>query len=262
MIHTASPLDFNPDPEKVIPVAISAITNLLKSTAASPDAKRFVFTSSSAAVYTPVPDKPGRVTAEDWNEEAVKDAWAPPPYEPSRAFQVYAASKTQAEQALWKWCREQGKTERPDLVVNAVLPNANIGTVLDPKLQGFRSTAGAFKLMWDGNLEVHIAVIMPQYYIDVQDDARLHLAALLLNDVQNERIFAFAGVFDYNTELAAFRKADPHRKLPDDVKDPPKHLVKVPNERAEELLKRVARKGWTSFDDSIALMVKSYKQAE
>ena len=59
----------------------------------------------------------------------------------------------------------------------------------------------------------------PRYYIDVQDDARLHVATLLMKDAQNERIFGFAGLFDYGMKLAAFRKADPHRKLPKDMKD-------------------------------------------
>ena len=52
---------------------------------------------------------------DSWNEEAVKRAWAPPPYTPDRAGAVYAASKTQAEQELWKFVKEF----EPGFIVNA-----------------------------------------------------------------------------------------------------------------------------------------------
>ena len=99
----------------------------------------------------------------------------------------------------------------------------------------------------------------PQYYVDVQDDARIHAAALLLPDVKDERLFAFAGTFDINSMLAAFRKAAPNRKFQEDVKDPPVHLAKVPNERALELLKQTGRVGWVTLDETVAALVPSYE---
>ena len=80
--------------------------------------KRFVFTSSSAAAVSSTIGAPGiKVTEETWNEDAVKEAWAEPPYTPERAAPVYSASKTQAEQEVWKYHTEH-QNERPDLVVN------------------------------------------------------------------------------------------------------------------------------------------------
>jgi nucleoside-diphosphate-sugar epimerase len=246
----------NPDPHVTVPIAINATINVLKSAAKSPSVKRFVLTSSSAAAYTPVSNKPSEITSDSWNEESVEAAFAPPPYD-GRGFTVYMASKTRAEQEMWKWYREN----EPSLVANAVLPNANLGIVLDAKQQGFPSTIGYFKLIWDDDLKSLTDTLPPQYFVDVQDDARLHVAALLLPEVKDERVFAFAATFAYNEMLAAFRKAAPGHKFPDNLKQEDKHLATVPNGRAEELLRKVGRKGWTSLEESIKNTVPAYEQA-
>lgn len=38
---------------------------------------------------------------------------------------------------------------------------------------------------------------MAEWFIDVQDDARLHVAAITNGDVSNERIFGFAEPFNW-----------------------------------------------------------------
>lgn len=116
--HTASIMSLDPDPHKVIPDAIAFVVNALKASYGEPSVKRFVFTSSSAATVSSALDTPGIVVTEDtWNEDAVKKAWAEPPYGMDRAGAVYAASKTQAEQEVWKFHKEN-RENRPDLVVN------------------------------------------------------------------------------------------------------------------------------------------------
>jgi nucleoside-diphosphate-sugar epimerase len=247
----------NPDPNVTVPTAINAALEVLKSAAKCPNVKRFVMTSSSAAAYTPESNKPSEITSDSWNEDSVKLAFAPPPYDAERGFTVYMASKTQAEQAMWKWYREN----RPSLVANTVLPNANIGTVLDVKHQGYPSTVGFFKMIWDDDLEKLANMLPPQYYVDVQDDARLHVAALLLPEVKDERVFAFTATFTYNELLVAFRKAAPEHNFPEDLKQEDKHLATVPNSRAEELLKKTGRNGWMSLDESIKNMVPAYEHA-
>ena len=97
--HVASVVALDPNPNNVIPAAIAGAVNALKAAYAEPGVKRFVLTSSATAVVWPSPDQPGTIVTEDtWNEDAVKRAWAEPPYKPERALAVYAASKTQAEQ--------------------------------------------------------------------------------------------------------------------------------------------------------------------
>ncbi|MBE7181519.1 MAG: hypothetical protein INR71_09990 [Terriglobus roseus] len=250
-----------PDPNIVVPAVVDATTNALKSAFKEPSVKRFVLTSSSTAAYSPDEgnDKPLKVTVDTWNDSVVEAAWAPPPYTADRGFVTYSASKTQGEQALWKYYKEHA-AEKPGFVVNSVLPNMNTGLILNLEHQSTRSTVGFLKPVWDGEPAKHTGMIPPQFYVDVQDCARLHVAALLLPDVREERVFAFATPFNVNTELAAFRKIRPGRKFVDDLPDVPVHLAEVPNDRAEELLRKVGRKGWVPMEESFENMLPAYEQ--
>lgn len=107
------------DPNKVIPLSINGALNALRAAYSEPAVKRFIYTSSSSAAVTSTSGVPAiTVTEETWNDEAVKQAWAPPPYGPERSYVNYPASKTQTEREVWKFHKENGH-KRPDLVVNA-----------------------------------------------------------------------------------------------------------------------------------------------
>jgi nucleoside-diphosphate-sugar epimerase len=118
------------DPNTAIPVVINGTLNALESAAKEPSVKRVVLTSSSTAAASPQPNVEFSMDEDTWNEAAVKAAWMPPPYEGlQRRLDVYSASKTQGEQAAWKWMKEHN----PHFVLNTILPNANIGNVLSPE---------------------------------------------------------------------------------------------------------------------------------
>ncbi|KAF7957342.1 hypothetical protein EAE96_002928 [Botrytis aclada] len=243
--HVASNLSFSPNPNDVIPECLAGVNNILESAAAEPSVKRFVITSSSAAASLPKPNKEFYIDENTWNDEAVEEAHAPPPYEPSRTWSVYAASKVESERALWNFVKEKN----PGFVANAVLPDTNIGLVLDPS-QG--STGQMVRQLYLGDNSA-IKDLPPQYYIDVQDTGRLHVSALIDEDVKNERLFAYAKPFNNNTLLRAFRKIRPDAKIMDDFHDDSiNDLSKVANQRAEELLKRdFGRDGFTSLEESL-----------
>lgn len=126
VIHMATDTSFSPDPNQVVSLTEAGVLSILKSAAKTPSVKRFVLTSSSAAVLLPKPNEELTVGVNDWNDEAEKLAWAPPPYNDDRAFAVYAASKVAGEKTLWKFMKE-GK---PDFVANTILPNFNVGRIL------------------------------------------------------------------------------------------------------------------------------------
>jgi hypothetical protein len=70
--------------------------------------------------------------------------------------------------------------------------------------------------------------------------------------VNNERVFAFAEPFNFNSWLAIFRKNFPDQKFLDDWPNLPKDLSKVAAwQRSVELLKEVGRPGFTSMEESI-----------
>ena len=95
--------------------------------------------------------------------------------------------------------------------------------------------------------------------MDVRDTARLHVAALVDPDVKDERIFAFAEPYTWNTILAALRKVRPDKQVPEDRKDNSKDLSRVlPKPRAEEILKKnFGQNGFTGLEESIKLNVQN-----
>ncbi|GKU10144.1 unnamed protein product [Fusarium langsethiae] len=249
--HTASNMSLHPDPNQVIPEAISGALTALKVAYSESSVKRFVLTSSSSAAAVTLADKPHTLVNEkSWSEGAVKVAWADPPYTLQRAGAVYAASKVQSEQALWKY-HDEHRNERPDLVVNTVLPNYNWGKSIDVANQGYPSSSGLPAMLYKGKVATVHRRILPQYYIDVDDTGRLHVAAAIFDHVKDQRIFGFAGRFNWDQVLDILRKHYPEKTFPENFSSGEDANEIEPRGKAEQLLKDLGRPGWTSLEDSI-----------
>jgi nucleoside-diphosphate-sugar epimerase len=89
------------------------------------------------------------------------------------------------------------------------------------------------------------------YFVDVSDDAKLHIAALLNPDVKGERLFGYAEPFNYNDLVKTLRKLHPDHKFPDEIDGIGRDMSTVPNGRAEELLKPFGLEGWTRLEASL-----------
>ncbi|KAF2160923.1 hypothetical protein M409DRAFT_28531 [Zasmidium cellare ATCC 36951] len=240
VVHLASDLSFNPDPNVTVTATVEGLRNALTAASSVPSVQRFVYTSSSIAAVKPTPNKQFQVDSNSWNEEDLKLAWAPPPYEPSRAFSVYGASKVASERLAWDF------TKAVKFDFNTVLPNMNVGRILDPSQSA--STAGWVKGLYDGDEGASqiLQGFPPQYYIDVEDCALIHVAALLEPDVKDERLFAFARPFNYHDLMETLKQIDPSRTQYPPALNDNRDLSKVANGRALELLKRYGR---TDFKD-------------
>lgn len=246
IIHAASDMTFQADPNKAITPMLKAVRGLLEAAAKEPSIKRFVLTSSNRALSPPLVNKDVTVDRSWWNEEAIKTAWAPPPYEADRIWDVYAALKTQAEQEIWKFNRE----EKPGFVINAVLPCFVLAPTMHPQQPG--SSAKWTLDFW--NDPAHSAPLQhfgASWFIDAEDTALLHLAALSQEDVKDERLFGWAGPFNFNSWVEVFRKLAPTKPWPADDAAQGHDLTKVDTTREVELLKRLGQDGWTSFYDSV-----------
>ncbi|KAK6856496.1 aldehyde reductase [Apiospora arundinis] len=247
IIHTATNYSMNPNPYEVVPATIAGTLNALKAAASEPSVKRFVLTSSSASALIPKPNTPCTVTTETWNDETVAFAYRDPPYEPERAYPVYAASKTLAEKEAWKFVRET----QPSFILNAVLPNINFGASLDSANQGHPSTSGMVAELFRGNSSL-LAGLPAQYFVDVQDDALLHVAAAIHPGVASERVFAFAEPVNGDDILAILRRLYPARTFPANFQSEKDLSEIVPRKRAEELLRDMGKEdGWTSLEESV-----------
>ncbi|KAL3445544.1 NAD(P)-binding protein [Aspergillus insuetus] len=241
-IHVANDMTASPDASIAIPRAVNGALNALRASAKEPSITRFVYTSSSFAATLPKPGHQFTVAADTFNEEAIERAWG----HDADGDSVYAASKVEAERAIAKWVQEND----PPLVVNYILPNANIGPLISAANQGYPTTARWTKAVWEADYD-SLKHVPPQHYINVQDDARLHIIALANPAVRGERIFAVAGPFSFNGIIGALRSLYPERKwedYPDDKRD---LSTFEPITRAEALLQDAYGRGFVGLEESV-----------
>ncbi|KID82316.1 aldehyde reductase II [Metarhizium guizhouense ARSEF 977] len=186
-------------------------------------------------------------TLDTWNDDAVKAAWSESTPAAQKPYVVYAASKTEGERAAWNWMR----ANKPHFVMNTVLPSVNYGRVLSPQMTA--STMGLTRRLLQGDKTV-LHLLPPQWYVDVQDTARLHVIGLLDPAVRDERLFAFAGPHNWTDVIQVFRRLCPQSKLPPAPENEGRDLSDVkPAKRAEQLLGDFfGLPGWTSLEDSLA----------
>ncbi|RDL36186.1 Uncharacterized protein BP5553_06798 [Venustampulla echinocandica] len=254
VVHSAAVMTFSPDPNEVIPESIAGATGILRSAAKESSVKSFVLTSSSmaAAGGVPGPNKHFSIDASTWNDGQIKEAWSvtSAPFPPTHSSVVYGASKAEAEKAFWKFVEE----EKPSFKVNTILPDANMGGILS--LQGSLSTGNWIRMFYNGAVDF-VKGLPLQWYVNVDDTARIHVAALVSKSVQNERIFAVAAPFNWGQIQAIFRKLRPSKSLPEVMLGAELSNMKVPNERGEQLLKDVfGRPGWNILEETVAENIK------
>jgi len=271
--HVASVVSFDEDPNNVIPEVIAGVKSILISAATEPSVKSFVYTSSSTAAVKPVSNKRFTVDSNSWNEEDIEAAHKPPPYD-GRAFTVYSASKAEAEKAVWGFVKEQ----KPSFITNSILPNCNFGEIF---VEGQASTGGFLKAIYEDYgkpipdgfswrtipprkqsvslLKGFITDDILEWFVDVRDTARLHIAALIFPDVKNERIFAFAEPFNYDDIFKIIEEVRPGHKLPENTHNPEDRDLSEVSEkpRAEELLKRFGRSGFASLHDTVKEVIEA-----
>jgi nucleoside-diphosphate-sugar epimerase len=238
IVHLASVLTFSEVAEEVIQPSVKGTLNILKAATLEPKIKSLVVTSSSTAALTPVPNQEITITQDSWNDAVLQRIAAGE----RNTYDVYAASKTEAERALWKAVKESN----PPFQVATVLPNANFGHRV--RATG-NSTGDWLQAAYEGK-ENFLSVMPPQYFINVRDDAKLHVVALADPDCNGERIFAFAAPFTWNMVLDALRKLEPGRDF-GEKKDMGEDRTVVPKERAEELLRKHYGHGFVGWEQTV-----------
>ncbi|KAE8319169.1 hypothetical protein BDV41DRAFT_521331 [Aspergillus transmontanensis] len=247
VVHVASDVSLTPDPE-IISKSVATTLSVLEAAAKHDTVTQFVLTSSASAASFPQPDQPGIIIdSNTWNDSAVRSARDPSVPVAQKSYLVYAASKTESEREAWKWVKQN----KPGFDFNTVLPDTNFGKILHPEIGG--STMGLVRKLLSGN-RVGIDYISPQWFVDVEDTARLHVAAVLDGRVKSERLFAFATPYNWTDIVDILRKAFPlNSSIPQPPENEPRDLSQVgPSVRAESLIKGFwGRDGWTSLEESI-----------
>lgn len=256
VVHLASDVTFNPDPNEVITPIVNMARNILESASKTPSIKRFVYTSSSAAL--PQPDQEIHITPDSWVDSSIVDmAWAEP-HTAEKGPLVYTASKFLGERACWDFVKEK----KPHFEFNTVVPNANIGAFLDPRLAG--SFNGIVYGLYTGDAysaEV-VKIFPPMFLVNLEDSALLHVAGLTFPDVVNERLLGIGDPFNADDVLAAIQKVDPsNTKLPPKNGNLPQPKATVDRKRAFELTARLGKPKWTNLEDSVRQNIESMSAA-
>ncbi|CAG8978363.1 hypothetical protein HYALB_00013043 [Hymenoscyphus albidus] len=240
IIHVASNVSMSSSPSIVIPKTIAGCLNLLRAAQKYPEIKSFVYKSSSLAASPVYPDIKLPVDFTSWNEIAIREAEEENP----KGSHVYAASKALSEQTLWKFVDE----EKPGFRVNTILPDMVTGQILDKSKEPAHSGNFALRLMKGERLDIPLSLY---WFIDVQDTALLHIAALLSPKIDHERILAFGGAFNWNDILEIIRKLRPSQQVVENYMPQLPPVSTSASERGLELLRSMGKERWTSLEESV-----------
>ncbi len=200
--HVASPLPSNKpksDDELIIPARDGALRALRGAKAAG--VKRFVMTSSAAAIAYGHGNKVQTFTEADWTNADSPDAYA------------YVKSKTIAERAARDWVAAEGG----DIEFVTVNPSLVLGPLTS---DDFSTSLEVIKRLIEGSLPG-----LPNFgfgIVDVRDVADLHVRCLNAPNMAGERFIA-SGPFLWMRDVGEILKAGmgkdgrkvPSRRLPD-----------------------------------------------
>lgn len=253
--HTASHVDFQASkPEPTVSLAIQTVLTALESAANAGTVDRVVLTSSSWAAAPPKPDTEYKVDDLTWNDDTVNKVLAKGS-KPS-GLEIFMVAKTLAEKRAWEWAEKR----KPQFSFATVLPSVVLGPVLCPQHQGMISTPALVQQLFNGTADF-LDFVEPQWFVDVVDIARLHVAACIDKSVTGERILGYGARFSWNDVLAVFRKAFPEREFKDDF-DLKRDIGHVENIRGAQLLESLSGEGWTSLENSIIANARSFTTDE
>lgn len=150
--HVASVRSMDVTPDELIRTTVAGTLHCLQAAAKEPNVKRFVLTSSSAAVRSLEAYRgTNTVSADEYDEQTLALAKnIPATLPPMHKFMIaYFASKVASEQAFWEWT----KNNKPHFSVNSVLPCTIYGSPLDVAHQGFPSTSKIPLQILDGDID-------------------------------------------------------------------------------------------------------------
>lgn len=168
VIHAASPylLESKKPQEEIVDPAVNGTLNVLQACANASSVKRVVLTSSLAAI-TDEPDDQHVFTETDWNSKS------------SLTRNAYFYSKALAEQATWRFMREQLRT----FDVVALNPCMVIGESIGP---GLNSSNQVIRDLLSGTYPGVMALNFCM--VDVCDVARAHVLALDKDEAEGRYI--------------------------------------------------------------------------
>ncbi|KAH7240747.1 uncharacterized protein BKA55DRAFT_575704 [Fusarium redolens] len=256
VVHTAMNMDMNPQNQAIIDDTINSNLYLLQAAAKVPTVRSVVITSSLAACALPTTGEPYKINANTWNIDAIdktSEPWDGQGNPRWHGIMLYGAAKARSEQAAFAWVREH----KPSFSFNTVVPNVNFGIAVSPESMSYRSSAAVIDAVVKGYPDAP-SILPSQWYVDVEDTVLLHLAALTLDDVNNERLLAFGGRYCWTVILEILHRRFPGEVLLKNVKESAVDAGEVDNERSAKVLRQMGKlEGFTSLEETLLKAVKT-----
>ncbi|XP_058722028.1 cinnamoyl-CoA reductase CAD2 [Vicia villosa] len=218
VFHTASPFyhDVKDPQAELIDPALKGTLNVLKSCAKSPSLKRVVLTSSMAAVaYNGKPRTPDVVVDETWFTDP----------DLSRESNLwYVLSKTLAEDAAWKFVKEN----------NIDMVTINPAMVIGPLLQPVLNTSAAAILTLINGAQTYPNAAFG--WVNVKDVANAHILAYE-NASASGRHCLVERVVHHSEIVKILRELYPSLQLPEKCADdkPSVPIYQVSKEKVKSL---------------------------
>ncbi|KAF8857237.1 NAD(P)-binding protein [Acephala macrosclerotiorum] len=174
IFHTASPLDFSIETyeKMVIPAVRGNETILASALKAGPQLTSVVVTSSVVSIINPT-EGPRTFTEKDWAsaalEKVIKDKAEGVA---TSGGQLYAASKTASDRAMWKFRDEH----KPSFAITTINPSVVIGPPVTLPESGskFNETLKPFFNLFSGASKEVPPNIGSGSFVDVRDVAFMH----------------------------------------------------------------------------------------
>ncbi|SCN65765.1 related to aldehyde reductase II [Fusarium fujikuroi] len=247
VIYVSTPIILNADPARVVDPVVKGTINSLEA-AARAGVKRYVLSSSSKAVESTNYNHPHHITSSSmFNYDAIRKACSEPNVDGlDRFVDVYSASRALAELAFWSWVG----TNQPPFVANCVVPDGQFGRALDT--ENTSSTFRMLKAAAEGEWDKVFGQVA--YYTDVQDAARLLVAAVALPSIVNERIFSYCHNSTWNELRYKIRLTSLKGERLVKGKDQAVEGRDLSNagaliKRAEDILRKIGQQGFASEED-------------
>jgi nucleoside-diphosphate-sugar epimerase len=256
VIHTAAVNIMSDDPNGIqqsIDAQLNVLQNATKANKNGETIRRVVFTSSSWAVKYPQPNVPEELTYDTYEETAMEKAMDPNAEKHVRAVMCYIAGKVESEKASWKWI--EAHTDA-GFALNSVIPGTCFGPVLAPETQQYPTTCGFVRSLYEGKNPSVFEWLTPQWYVDVRDAARLHVAAAVLASVEGERIFAWAEPYTW-PEVAKVLESE-MGEVKGKAKEMGRDWTRPPLEKSRRHLERMNRNGFERFEVSVRANIRSF----
>lgn len=164
------------------------------------------------------------------------------------------ASKVKGERGAWE------AAKGAHYAFNTVLPNFVTGPPANPDRSSHApgyTTFGWLREFAQGDYGPHTTLYLFLHdaaglFNDVRDVARAHVAALVAEEVQNQRIFAMTDLFCVEEVASSIRKAKPNLKLPSVAGSADRMDLSVPNQYYKDLLKQYYGTAPISLEQSVA----------